>query len=111
MIIQFLLTAGVGLCLLYAFNQFKRWPVSLGITFLAIFGLVIIWNPDLANDLAYAVGVSRGADLLLYCWIVISILVILNLHIRNREIDRRIARILRKISVSEPWRPEDEDSP
>ena len=106
MIIQYVLTAGVCLCLLYAFNQIKRWPLSLAIALVAVCGLVFIWYPDLANSLAELVGVARGADLLLYSWIVISMFVILNLHIRNRSIDRRIAVIVRKISLSDPWRPE-----
>jgi hypothetical protein len=106
MIIQFMLTAGVCLCLLYAFNQFKQWPVSLAIALVAIFGLVIIWYPEVANSLAVWVGVSRGADLLFYAWILISMFVILNLHIRNRSIDRKIAIILREVALAYPLRPD-----
>jgi len=105
MIIQFVLTAGVCLCLLYAFNQFKRWPVSFAIALVAVAGLIFIWYPNLANSLAKFVGVSRGADLLFYLWIIISMFVILNLHMRNRSIDRKISAILREISLAKPWRP------
>ena len=77
MIIQYILTAGVCLCLLHAFNQIRLWPVSLGIAMAAAFGLIIIWYPEVANSLAELVGVGRGADLLLYSWIVISMFVIL----------------------------------
>ena len=111
MIIQFVLTAGVCLCLLYAFNQIKRWPVSMGIALVAVFGLAIIWYPQVANDLAELVGVGRGADLLLYSWILISMFVILNLHISNRSIDRKLAVIVREIAIAEPWRPDREKAP
>jgi len=105
MIIQFVLTAGVCLCLLYAFNQIKRWPLSFAIALVATFGLVFIWHPEWANSLAVWVGVSRGADLMFYIWIVISMFVILNLHIRNRVVDRKLAAIVREIALIKPEYP------
>ena len=106
MIIQYVLTAGVCLCLLYAFNQIKLWPVSFAIALVAVAGLVFIWYPELSNSLAKLVGVHRGADLMFYIWIIISMFVILNLHIRNRSIDRKLAAIVREIALAKPWRPE-----
>ena len=106
MIIQFILTAGVCICLLYAFNQIKRWPVSVTIALVAIAGLIFIWHPGWANTLAKWVGVSQGNDLMFYIWIIISMFMILNLHIRNRSIDRKISAILREISLAKPWRPD-----
>ena len=106
MIIQFVLTAGVCLCLLYAFNQIKRWPLSLAIALVAILGVGCIWHPKWANSLAVWVGVSRGADLMFYIWIVISMFVILNLHIRNRVVDRKLAAIVRELALLKPRRPQ-----
>ncbi|MBT3628303.1 MAG: DUF2304 domain-containing protein [Rhodospirillaceae bacterium] len=110
MIIQFILTAGVCFCLLYAFNQIKRWPVSFVIALVAVAGLIFIWYPGLANSLAVWVGVSRGADLLFYIWIIISMFMILNLHIRNRSLDRKISAILREIALAKPRRPDDDQT-
>ena len=64
MIIQIFLTAGVSICLLYAFNQIRLRPLSIAIALVAIVGLVFIWYPDLTNMLAKLVGVGRGADLI-----------------------------------------------
>ena len=105
MIIQFVLTAGVCLCLLYAFNQIKRWPRSFAIALVAIAGLIFIWYPEWTNTIAVWVGVSRGADLMFYIWIIISVFVILNLHIRNRMVDRKLAAIVRELALIKPDRP------
>jgi hypothetical protein len=107
MTIQFVLTAGVCLCLLYAFNQIKRWPLSFAIALVAILGLIFIWHPEWTNSIAVSVGVSRGADLMFYIWIVISMFVILNLHIRNRMVDRKLAVIVRELALTRPERPKE----
>ncbi len=104
MIIQFILTAGVCICLLYAFNQIKRWPLSFAIALVATLGLIFIWQPEWSNWLAVWVGVSRGADLMFYIWIVISMFVILNLHIRNRVVDRKLTAIVRELALIKPQR-------
>ena len=87
MIIQFILTAGVCICLLYAFNRSSRTVL-----------------PEWSNWLAVWVGVSRGADLMFYIWIVISMFVILNLHIRNRVVDRKLTAIVRELALIKPQR-------
>ncbi len=105
MIIQIFLTAGVSICLLYAFNQIRLRPLSIAIALVAIVGLVFIWYPDLTNMLAKLVGVGRGADLIYYIWIIIIMFALLNLHIRNRFNDRKIAAIVREIALAKPWKP------
>lgn len=109
MIIQIFLTIGVCICLLYAFNQIRLRPVSLAIALVAIIGLVFIWYPELTTMLALLVGVSRGADLIYYIWIIIIMFALLNLHIRNRLNDRKIAAIVRAIALSKPWKPGSRD--
>ena len=105
MIIQIFLTAGVSICLLYAFNQIRLRPLSIAIALVAIVGLVFIWYPDLTNMLAKLVGVGRGADLIYYIWIIIIMFALLNLHILNRFNDRKIAAIVREIALAKPWKP------
>jgi hypothetical protein len=54
-------------------------------TTIGVVGLYFMRLPDHANDLAHFVGVGRGADLVLYCSIVISLIAALNLHIVARS--------------------------
>ena len=63
----------------------------------ALAGLYFVWWPQSANQLAHAVGIGRGADLVLYVWVVLSMLVALNLHLRLKaqaELATRLARAL-----------------
>ncbi len=63
----------------------------------AVTGLYFVWWPQDANKLAHLVGIGRGADLVLYLWVLLSMLVALNLHIRLKaqaELTTKLARAL-----------------
>jgi len=106
MIIQVLLTLGLLLLIPYAYAQrstSRLIPVAM--TTIGVVGLYFVWLPDHTNDLAHLVGVGRGADLVLYCWVVISLIVALNLHIVARSNLRLITELARHIALSEPKLP------
>ena len=106
MIIQILLTLGLVVLIPYAYAQrstSRLIPVAM--TTIGVVGLYFVWLPDHANDLAHLVGVGRGADLVLYCWVVISLIVALNLHIVARSNLRLITELARHIALSEPKLP------
>jgi small membrane protein len=106
MIIQILLTLGLVVLIPYAYAQratSRLIPVAM--TTIGVVGLYFVWLPDHANDLANLVGVGRGADLVLYCWVVISLIVALNLHIVARSNLRLITELARHIALSEPKLP------
>ena len=82
----------------YGFVAARRTPL-LGpvIGLAALAGLYFVWRPERANELAYLVGIGRGADLILYLWILLSMLVGINLHVRLKmqaELTTRLARAL-----------------
>jgi small membrane protein len=106
MIIQILLTLGLVVLVAYAYAQRERSRViRFGMTVVGLVGLYFVWLPEDANDLAHLVGVGRGADLVLYCWIIISLIVALNLHIVARANLRLITELARHIALSEPRLP------
>ena len=106
MIIQVLLTLGLVVLIAYAYAQrAKSRVIPFAITTVGLVGLYFVWRPGDANDLAHLVGVGRGADLVLYCWIVISLIVALNLHIVARSNLRLITELVRHIALSEPRYP------
>ena len=85
MIIQIVLIAGLVVCLLYAFSQRHRSRfVSVSVSLVAIAGIYVVLNPESSNRLAHFVGLSRGADLILYCWLVISLAVSFSLQLKIR---------------------------
>ena len=106
MIIQILLTLGLVVLIPYAYAQratSRLIPVAM--TTIGVVGLYFVWLPDHANYLAHLVGVGRGADLVLYCWILISLIVALNLHIVARSNLRLITELARYIALAEPRPP------
>jgi hypothetical protein len=84
--------------LAYAFVAARRTHVlGAAIALAALAGLYFVWSPESANHLAQDVGIGRGADLVLYLWVVLSMLVGLNLHLRLKtqaELTTRLARAL-----------------
>lgn len=77
----------------------------------ALAGLFFVWWPDAANELANAVGIGRGADLVLYVWVVLSMLVGLNLHLRLKAQAEVATRLARAIALLEVRRAEQSREP
>lgn len=106
MIIQVLLVAGLMVALVYALaqRQRSRW-VAGAIGLASVAGIVLVLHPEQANQLARAVGVGRGADLILYCWIVISLVASLNLHLRIQRLQGDLTVLARELALLSPTPP------
>ncbi len=66
----------------YAASERRRSPVvALFSIIAAAAGLYFTWTPDHATQVAIWAGVGRGVDLVLYIWVCISLIVLLNLHL------------------------------
>jgi hypothetical protein len=86
MIAQFILTALLGGLLLYAVREASRSPViGVSAVMAAIGGMYVVWVPSHASRLAEWAGIGRGADLILYVWVAISLIILLNLHLKMRR--------------------------
>ena len=83
MTIKLLLTLGLFGALLYVFVQPSA-PRLMRVATTAVIGLgtYFVWFPNEATAIAMILGVGRGADLLMYCWIIVTIIVVLNLHLK-----------------------------
>jgi hypothetical protein len=76
------LLIGVGV---YAASERRRSPVVAWLSIVAATaGLYFTWTPDHATQVATWAGVGRGVDLILYIWVCISLIVLLNLHLKLR---------------------------
>jgi small membrane protein len=92
------LLAGV---IAYACAEYARAPAVGLISMLAAFaGLYFVWLPDHATWLASLVGIGRGVDLILYVWVIISLLVMLNLHLKLRSQIELITALTRTIAIA-----------
>lgn len=104
--IRILLTAGLITFLVYGASQREKSRFVFCATLaIAVLGLFFVWVPEQANELANLLGVGRGTDLILYCWILTSLIVVLNLHILIRANLQLTTELARQIALSEPRGP------
>jgi hypothetical protein len=101
MIAQLILSALLGGILLYAWLEYRRAPViGLLSVLAALTGLYFVWVPAHATSLAALVGIGRGVDLILYVWVVISLIVLLNLHLKLRQQTEVITVLARELAIA-----------
>lgn len=85
----------------YSLSQWRRSRFVAGVIIvIALAGTVMVLLPDLTNVAAHAVGVGRGADLVLYCFVVVSLVAVLNLHLRIRAMSELNTEVVRLIALS-----------
>ena len=112
MIIQWILVLGLGLSLVYSVLQRgKSRLVRYPITITSLAGIYFVLFPAQTNGIADWMGVGRGADLVLYCWIVISLVVSVNLQFRILSLQEIATELTRELALRSPRKPHaDEDA-
>ena len=106
MIAQILFTLVLSAVVLIAFAQLPQIPLVGSIAIVAaVFGAYIVWMPDHATYLANLIGIGRGADLVLYVWVLISSAVLLLLYLNIREQLQLITELVRSMALAEARRP------
>lgn len=61
-------------------------------------GLFVV-RPDLTVTVAKLLGIGRGADLLLYCAVVVSMIGFLAVYIRLRRLRREMTLVVRHLAI------------
>jgi small membrane protein len=107
MIAQVVFTVVLITIMLVAFAQMPQIPLVGGVVICAaLFGAYIVWMPDHATYLANLVGIGRGADLVLYVWVLISCAILLLLYLNLREQFQVITTLARKMALADAAREE-----
>jgi small membrane protein len=100
-IAQIFLSALLCGILMYAWVERRLAPiVGFLVITTVVAGLYLVWVPSHATRLAEAVGIGRGVDLVIYTWVVISLLVVLNLHLKLRAQTEAITTLARAIALA-----------
>jgi small membrane protein len=90
----------------YAASQYRGSPaVSAAMTLIVICGVTVVVAPSLATELARAMGIGRGADLIMYVFILAMLGALLNIHLKlrsNLALMTELARALALQSASSP---------
>lgn len=69
-------------------------------------GTLFVWWPSLTTELANFLGIGRGADLLLYCFVMVTLLASFWLLARLKQTQERLTMIVRHLAVSSPDWPD-----
>lgn len=106
MIAQWFLSAALLMIALYALSQWRVAPVVAGsILATALAGAIVVTFPDLATRAAHILGIGRGADLIMYVFIVVILAAILNIHIKLRANHKQLTDLARTIALQSARMP------
>src|SRR5215475_3199047 len=106
---QVLLISSLLLCLLYALMQRQQSRLlSKAISIVTLTGIYLVLFPEQTNALAHFMGVGRGADLILYCWLVISLIVSMYLQLQSLQLQRLITELARELALQSARRSVDD---
>jgi hypothetical protein len=67
-------------------------------------GLFFVWLPDDSTRLANLLGIGRGADLIYYTWIILSLAVFINVHLKLKQTLTLVTQLARHIAIVEAER-------
>lgn len=99
----------IGLLLFCAVYGWRQRSLSPAIGYLTpltcLVGVALVIRPDWSSDAARLLGVGRGADLVLYVWTAVSILVLANIHFRLRSFKAEITTLTRELAILQAKRP------
>jgi hypothetical protein len=109
-VIRVLLIAGIIVLLLWFLNQHtttrgQAWS-KLATLFLLLFAISTVLSPAIIDKVAHALGVGRGADLLLYGLTLAFLTNLLISYMRHQDEHVKMIGLTRKIAIMEANRDE-----
>jgi len=101
MIAQLVLSVLLCAVLLHGWTQLRRSPLIAWMSlFAAVGGLYLVWVPAHATEIAGLLGIGRGADLIMYLWVCISLNLLLSLHLKLRRQQEAITKLARYVALA-----------
>jgi hypothetical protein len=106
MIIQIVLVAALLVCTAYGLlhtgrSRLVRWTLVLA----SLLGVYFVLQPEVTSRIAARLGVGRGADLVLYCWVVISLALFARLQFALLKAHEQITELARQLAVATAREP------
>lgn len=106
--IRIVLTAMLVVGLVFALREWKQSRVlCLAIASLALGGIYFVWDEAQTTRIANAMGVGRGADLVLYVYAAISFVLIVSLLLRIKQLHEQFTDLARAVALAGAKRGED----
>jgi hypothetical protein len=79
--------------------------LRLAVIAVVAIGVYFVWMPEQATRLAGALGVGRGADLVLYLWVVLTLALIVFLYLKIVRLSRKLTELTRALALARPQAP------
>jgi len=106
---QIIIVATVFAFLLYAVRLRTVLRDRLMFAGIVAIGILLAFRPDLATRIANLIGIGRGADLLLYIFLLFSLFQSVYLADRLKTIDARLTSVVREQALESAVAPRDGD--
>lgn len=101
MIAQILLSLGLLSIAFYGVAQRSRSRIVMYVMVaVCIAGEVLVVAPSLSTQVAHVLGIGRGADLILYCFIIASLALNLGMSLRILLLQQDITELVRTLALS-----------
>ena len=105
-LIQLLLILGAIAALFIYLTKFRSVlldrVIALGLFLLAMIAILV---PEITNQIAHYVGVWRGADLVMYLFIVATVFALLMLYTKLSRLADNHTKLVRAIAIEHAERP------
>lgn len=104
-IAQFAILVAIFVALWFALHHRSRTEARAfrRVAFILLMGTIVtaVLFPDLLTDVAHALGIGRGADLVLYLTAIGLLYVSISVYLKFGDMDRRITLLARQIALME----------
>jgi len=84
----------------FAKKEIRGRELIMWLVFWLLVGGAIAW-PQSTDSLAAQVGVSRGADLLVYISVLVLFYIVFRILVHVEKIDREITEVVRKVALKD----------
>ncbi len=66
---------------------------------LACVGIILVIDPEISNWMAHRIGIGRGADLIMYIFLVFCLFRFVGIASQSNAVERQMTKIIRAIAL------------
>jgi hypothetical protein len=105
LILQIIVSIFVAMNFWRIYSQVKAQKITIAsfawwlVLWLAV--LVVFWVPDSTGYLALTLGITRGADLMIYLSVLVIFYLLFKIFVRMNKIDESITKLVRQRTLGE----------
>ena len=105
MIQVFLSVALAGVALMVGLQRTTSRLLRAAVLVFIALGAYFVWAPNETTRLAALLGVGRGADLIMYLWVVITLALIVLLYLKIVRLSHKVTQLTRANALANPRLP------